>query len=99
VPISLDEVRHVAALARLGLKEDELAGLAAELSRILDHVQRLAECDTAGVPPTAHVLALRGVTREDQVRPGLGREAALANAPAQLHGYFLVPRVVEEGEG
>jgi aspartyl-tRNA(Asn)/glutamyl-tRNA(Gln) amidotransferase subunit C len=98
MPLQPDEVRHVASLARLALREDELQSTVAQLGRILDHVQRLQEVDTEGVPPTAHVLALRSVVRPDASRPGLPQEEAVGNAPAAEAGLFLVPRVVEEGE-
>jgi aspartyl-tRNA(Asn)/glutamyl-tRNA(Gln) amidotransferase subunit C len=94
--ISAAEVRHVAALCRLALPEGEVEALAATLGRILEHVQRLAECDVEGVPPTSHVVELGDTLRDDEVRPSLPQEAAVANAAAARGGLFLVPRVVEE---
>jgi aspartyl-tRNA(Asn)/glutamyl-tRNA(Gln) amidotransferase subunit C len=94
--ISVEEVRHVAALCRLALPAAEEAALTEQLGRILDHVRRLQACDVTDVPPTAHVGG--GLTlRPDEVRPSLAQEVAVANAPAARAGLFLVPRVVEEG--
>jgi aspartyl-tRNA(Asn)/glutamyl-tRNA(Gln) amidotransferase subunit C len=95
VPIGVEDVRHVARLARLAIPEEELPRYAAELGRILEHVARLQELDTRDVPPTPSALEVPGVTREDRPRPGLTREDALAGAPAAHAGMFLVPRVVE----
>lgn len=94
--ISLQEVRHVAALARLEVGEEELPRLAEEMGRILQHVARLRELDTSGVPPTSSALSVAGVTRDDEPRPTLAPGQALANAPLAAAGMFLVPRVVEE---
>ena len=97
MPLGADDVRHVAALARLSLSAAEVDEQVRQLGRILDHIERLRACDTEGVPPTAHALALTGGLRDDAVRPSLPVEAALANAPAAQNGFFLVPRVVEGG--
>lgn len=95
--IGVDEVRHVARLARLEVPAGQLERYADELGRILEHVARLQALDTAGVPPTANPLEVGGVSRADLPRPGVGPEAAVANAPAAHAGMFLVPRVVENG--
>lgn len=92
-----EEVLRVAELARLAVAGHELEGLAEQLGRILDYMEKLRELDTAGVPPTAHVLPLRNVWREDVVTPGLEREEALAGAPDREGPYFRVPRVVDLG--
>jgi aspartyl-tRNA(Asn)/glutamyl-tRNA(Gln) amidotransferase subunit C len=94
--ISLDEVRHVAKLARLELTVEEIATLQGELSALLDHVDRIRRLDTGDVPPTAHPLPLRNVLREDDVRPGLDREEVLAAAPAVESDRFLVPSILGE---
>lgn len=92
--ISLDEVRHVARLARLELSEDEISTLQGELSALLDHVDRVRRLETADVPPTAHPLPLENVLRPDEARPCLDREEVLAAAPAVESDRFLVPSIL-----
>ncbi|MBX6350429.1 MAG: Asp-tRNA(Asn)/Glu-tRNA(Gln) amidotransferase subunit GatC [Clostridia bacterium] len=92
-------VRKVAELARLALPEDELRALTADLARILERVARLGTVDVEGVPPFSHGALLESVWREDDPRPGLPREAALALAPEARDGYYRVPVVVRrDGE-
>lgn len=93
--IDAEDVRHVARLARLAVAAEDVPRYAAELGRILEHVARLQAVDTADVPPTGNPLEVFGVVRPDAPAPGLGEQEALANAPAQHGGMFLVPRVVE----
>ncbi len=94
--ISIEEVRHVADLARLELSDEELSVLQGELSSLLDHVERIRRLDTEGVAPTAHPLPLHNVLRPDERRPGLSQEEALAAAPAVESGRFLVPSILGE---
>ena len=90
------EVAQIAALARIRLDEAELEPLAAELSRILDWVEQLAEVDTADVAPMTSVgAALRLPMREDEVTDGDCRDGILENAPQSARGFFAVPKVVE----
>lgn len=88
-------VAHIAALARIRLKEEELEPLAAELSQILGWVEQLAEVETGDVVPMASVAAMKLPMREDQVTDGGCREAVLQNAPQPAKGFFAVPKVVE----
>ncbi len=92
--ITRDEVLYVARLARLEIEESATERLAAQVGNILDYVDQLNQVDTTGVAPTSHALALTNAFREDAVRPHLDRDAALANAPAQEAGCFLVPKIV-----
>ena len=94
--ITLKEVEQVAKLARLELSEDEKALYARQLSAILTYMDQLKALDTSGVEPTATVLPTDNVFRDDQVRPSLPQEAALANAPDQADGFFRVPRILED---
>ena len=89
--ISRDEVLHVARLARLELSEDELERFAAQLDAILEAVGKVAELDLSGVEPTAHPLDLANVWAEDEPRPPLSVEEALANAPDSEDDAFRVP--------
>ena len=81
----------MARLARLELAEDEIEPMARELSAVLDHIARIKELDLADVPETSHVVEVNNSLREDEVRPCLPREVALAQAPAVGEGGFLVP--------
>ena len=92
--LTRDEVLHVATLARLNLLPDEIELFTRQLNDILAYVEKLQELDTEKVEPLAHVIPVFNVFREDKVREGLEREAALDNAPAQEDGAFLVPRVI-----
>lgn len=95
--ISRSEVEHVARLARLGLTDDEVERMAAQLNRILEAVGQLQSVDTSSVGPTAQVIALENVMRDDVARPGISREAALANAPLREGALLRVPVILEEG--
>ena len=95
--ISRSDVEHVAALARLGLSDAEIDRLVPQLSRILEAVGKLSAVDTSSVGPTAQVIALENVMRDDVARPGMSREAALAEAPMREGGLLRVPVVLEEG--
>jgi aspartyl-tRNA(Asn)/glutamyl-tRNA(Gln) amidotransferase subunit C len=94
--IALAEVEHVARLARLDLGPEEKERMRSQLDAILGYVEQLRRVDTAGVAPTAHVLPLTNVMRDDEVRPSYPTEAMLANAPAAEDGQFRVPRILEE---
>jgi aspartyl-tRNA(Asn)/glutamyl-tRNA(Gln) amidotransferase subunit C len=85
------QVQHVARLARLELDDDELERMAAELSKVLDHVDQIRKLDLDGVPPTSHVVDVAGVVRADEPEPCLPREVVLAAAPEPVEGGFGVP--------
>jgi aspartyl-tRNA(Asn)/glutamyl-tRNA(Gln) amidotransferase subunit C len=89
--ISRDEVVHVARLARLALTEEELDRFAGQLDAILEAVGKVAELDLSEVEPTLNPLALSNVWAEDEPRPSLPVEDAVANAPAAENGAFRVP--------
>jgi aspartyl-tRNA(Asn)/glutamyl-tRNA(Gln) amidotransferase subunit C len=90
--LSREQVLHVARLARLDLHDDEVERMASELSKVLDHIEKIGELDDLdGVEPTSHVVALENALREDEARPSLPREVALAQAPDPTDGGFRVP--------
>ena len=93
--LSLDEVEHIAELARLRLSEDEKARYREQLSEILDYAARLQAVDTSGISPTSSVLPARSVLRKDEPRPGLSLEEVLCNAPETEKGQFRVPPILE----
>jgi len=96
MPLSKDEVRHVAMLARIGLEPGDEEFYAGQLSGILEHIDRLQQLDTEDIPPTAQVVEIASRLREDESRPSLTQEEALANAPAAVNGSFRVPSIQEE---
>ncbi len=91
--IDRDQVLHVARLARLALTDDEVERFRAQLSAILEAVGKVSELDLEGVPPTSHPLDLVNVLADDEPRPSLPLEDALANAPDPEDGFFGVPPV------
>lgn len=95
--ITRAEVEHVALLARLGLTDAEIDRMQAQLSHILETIERLRDVETSQVGPTAQVIALENVMRDDDPRPGLDRESALANAPQREGPMLRVPVVLEQG--
>ena len=92
--LSRSDVEHVAHLARLGLSGEEVTELEGQLNNILESFAVLSELDTEAIPPTARVIELDSVLREDVVRPGLERETVLANAPERSEEHFVVPAVL-----
>jgi aspartyl-tRNA(Asn)/glutamyl-tRNA(Gln) amidotransferase subunit C len=97
--ISRSDVEHVARLARLGLTDDELDRMVGQLSRILEAVNVLQSVDTSAIDPTAQVIELENVMRDDVASDAqrLSREAALAGAPLREGPMLRVPVVLEEG--
>ena len=93
--LSREEVEHIARLARLGLSEAEREIFQSQLSDILENFDILQELDTGDIPPTAHVIEMENVIRDDEVAPSLARDDILANAPRQENGFFRVRAVLE----
>jgi len=91
--LSIDDVRHVARLARLGLDESQLERMAGELDTIIDSIGKISELDLDGVPPTTHALEVVNVFGDDVPHESLTTEEALRNAPDAEDGTFRVPRM------
>ncbi len=89
-------VRYVADLARIALTDEEIERFTGQLSVVLDAVGMLREVDTEAISPTASVLPLENVWREDEVRPGLSLEDVMRNAPVRDADLFRVQTVIEE---
>src|SRR3977135_3869372 len=96
MPLSRDDVRHVALLDHLALEPGDEEFYAEQLSGILAHIDRLQQLDTDSIPPTAQVVEVTNTLREDVPRPGLSQAEALANAPAAGDGFFRVPSIQGE---
>jgi aspartyl-tRNA(Asn)/glutamyl-tRNA(Gln) amidotransferase subunit C len=93
--LSLEQVEHIAQLARLALNDEEKALYQGQLSAILEHFEALEKLDTEAISPMATVLPLRSVMREDDPQPPMPREDILANAPSAEDGCFEVPAVLD----
>jgi aspartyl-tRNA(Asn)/glutamyl-tRNA(Gln) amidotransferase subunit C len=94
--IAKSEVEHVARLARLELTEEEKERMTAQLDSILGYIDKLNELDTSHVEPTTTVIPMVSVMREDEARPCLKQDEALANAPDRDDAFFRVPRIIED---
>ncbi len=94
MPVTVQDVEHVAALARLSFSEEEKLKLTAQLNEILRYMEQLNTLDTSNVEPLSHVIEVQNVFREDVQRPSLPREEALKNAPSHTEEFFKVPKVI-----
>ncbi|MHC5024230.1 MAG: Asp-tRNA(Asn)/Glu-tRNA(Gln) amidotransferase subunit GatC [Planctomycetota bacterium] len=97
--LTLDEVRHVARLARLRLSDDQLEAYRGQLATVLEHLRTIADLDVADVEPLAHPADLTNRLREDESGPALPVEALLRNAPAAENDYLAVPKVLAPDGG
>jgi aspartyl-tRNA(Asn)/glutamyl-tRNA(Gln) amidotransferase subunit C len=93
--LSRDQVRHVAHLARLGLEPGEEEFYAEQLSKILGHIERMSALDTESISPTAQVVEIVAMMRDDVARPSLPPEVAVANAPETQDGFIVVKSIQE----
>ena len=96
MPLSREEVQHIATLCRIGLSENEMEEFRQQISHILEQFEILKQVNTTNVPPTGHSVALDTVMREDEPRNSLSKEATLANAPLREGDNFRVKAVLEE---
>ncbi len=93
--ITSEQVQHVAKLARLSLSDEEVAMFTGQMGDILAYVEKLNELNTDGIVPTSHAVPMENAFRDDVVRPSIGVENALANAPDRVADFFRVPKVIE----
>ena len=93
--ISEKDVRHIASLARIHLKQNEIQELTQNLENILQYMAQLEKLDTSKVDPTSHVLELKNVFREDSVTPSLKTDDVMKMAVEPHQGSFKVPKVIE----
>lgn len=96
MPISLDEVRHVARLARLELAESEILSLQTELNALVGHFGDIQQVETSGIVPQSHAVAVSNVWASDAPRQGIDREVALRSSALTKAGLYLVPQIIEE---
>lgn len=93
--ISLDEVRHVARLARLELDDAEVLALQGELNSLIGHFSDIQDVDVSSVEPQSHANVMLNVLAEDDPGLTLARHDALRNAPVTRAGLFVVPNILE----
>ena len=93
--ITKEQVDHVAQLARLELSEKEKVLFTGQMDAILAYVDKLNELKTSDVIATSHAVPMENAFREDAVRPSIGVDNAMANAPGRSNGFFRVPKVIE----
>ena len=93
--ISEQDIKTVASLSRLKIRDEETDEVTAQLDKFLTYVENLQAIDTTNIEPTTYALPMQNVFRTDEVKPSLPRELALSNAPLKDDGYFKVPRVLE----
>jgi aspartyl-tRNA(Asn)/glutamyl-tRNA(Gln) amidotransferase subunit C len=91
--IAIEDVRHVARLARISMSDERLESMTGELASILESIGRISELDLADVEPTTHALEVVNVMADDVPHTELANEQALANAPDPVDGCFRVPRM------
>ena len=92
--ITKDEVVYTADLARLDLDENSINRFADQIGDILEYVDTLNSVDTEGITPTSHAIFLFNAFRKDEVKESMGADKALANAPEEEDGNFIVPKVI-----
>src|SRR5688572_10553025 len=98
VPLSNDQVRHVADLARLRLDDEHVERYCAQLSSVLDHIAKLNELDLTGVEPLAHPTELSNRLEDDEIGRSMAVAQLLVNAPAVEDRFLAVPKVLAQGE-
>lgn len=89
------EIGHAALLARLKLTDNETELFSRQVSSIIEYIDKLNELDVKDIEPTAHVLQVRNIFREDKSIPSLPREQALQNAPDSNENFYRVPKIIE----
>lgn len=94
MPVTIEDIRRTASLARLHLSEQEIEDMACTLDKVFQYIDQLHEVDTTGVEPLHHVLDMCNVLDDDVPRRSFAREEALSGAPDRTDEYFRLPRVV-----
>lgn len=93
--VTITDVEHVAALARLGMTDDEKIKFTEQLSRILGYAETINKLDTKNTAPTSHAIPMKNVFREDRAVPCEDLKEIIANAPAEENNMFSVPKIME----
>jgi len=96
MPVTIQDVDHIAELAKLEFTDAEKEKMTHQLNRILQYMEQLNSLDTSAVEPLSHVIELGNVFRADEVKEGIHTEEALKNAPSKTEQFFRVPKVIGE---
>ncbi|WP_301860577.1 Asp-tRNA(Asn)/Glu-tRNA(Gln) amidotransferase subunit GatC [uncultured Megasphaera sp.] len=94
--ISAEEIKKIALLSRLEIKENQMDAVGKQLNDILSYMDLMSQVDITDVQPTAHAVSLSNVMRDDVPQKSISNEAALQNAPEPDDGYFKVPKVIQD---
>lgn len=94
--ISAEEIKKIALLSRLEIKEDQIDSVGKQLNDILSYMDLMSQVDIADVKPTAHAVSMSNVMRDDVPQESISNEKALLNAPEPENGYFKVPKVIQD---
>lgn len=89
------DIGHIVMLARLELTEEEKKLFSKQIESIIEYIDKLNELDTTNIEPTAHVLPIKNIFREDELKPSLPKDEALRNAPDRIHDFYRVPKIIE----
>ncbi len=89
------QIEHIVMLARLELTEEEKKLFSKQIASIIEYIDKLNELDTTNVDPTAHVLPMKNVFRDDELKPSLPKDKALQNAPNRTNDFYRVPKIIE----
>ena len=89
------KIDHIAMLARLDLTNEEKEIFSKQLSSIIEYVDKLNELDTTSIKPTAHVLPIKNIFRDDKLKSSLPKDKALQNAPGRTDDFYRVPKIIE----
>jgi len=89
------KIEHITMLARLELTEKEKEVFSKQLGSIIEYIDKLNELDTTNVAPTAHILSMKNVFRNDELKPSLPKDKALRNAPDKTNSFYRVPKIIE----
>ena len=93
--ITLEQVKHIAELARLEFNQDELEAFTRQMDSILVYFDKLKEVDTAAIKPTSHAISVKNAFREDAVVASIPPELCLENAPGKESSFFRVPKIID----
>ena len=93
--ITAQDVKYIASLSRIYLRDQEIGRLTKDLERILEYVDKLNKVDVSKIQPTSHPLPLKNVYREDIVSPSLPQDKVMTLAIKHYKDSFQVPKVIE----